>query len=249
MVTSLAFRQHARIPKNVATTSSCRLFSVASRGSSCSSCSTSASTSSRGPPHRCWVKNPLVGRAARNPRSQSVYFSTSSFTTNRTSIRHFSDFFKDIKRPVYPQYATDADEPLEKPHKVKTIEVTFPGQENNPSAKPLIKQVDQLNHKRLVQVFQEYETEIPVEAACDGIAACSTCHCYIHEEDYKLFPEPDYAELDMLDLAADPVEGRSRLACQMKLHEFKGGENGRIRLTLPRYCNNLMDFIPFEDPK
>ncbi|CAD7922112.1 unnamed protein product [Amoebophrya sp. A25] len=78
---------------------------------------------------------------------------------------------------------------------------------------------------------------------------------------------------DMLELAANRRE-TSRLACQIMLHQFKF-ENGQrttpaknpggstessaygtrskgkntITITLPSKVNNLMDFIPFEDPK
>jgi hypothetical protein len=39
--------------------------------------------------------------------------------------------------------------------------------------------------------------------ACNGIAACSTCHVILSPEQVQLFPPPTEAEQDMLDLAAD----------------------------------------------
>mmetsp|Transcript_18632 Transcript_18632/g.46514 ORF Transcript_18632/g.46514 Transcript_18632/m.46514 type:complete len:302 (-) Transcript_18632:250-1155(-) len=121
----------------------------------------------------------------------------------------------------------------------------------------------------LLDVFKYHEVE-GIEAACDGIAACSTCHCYLHPDDFKRFPPPEDHELDMLELAANPVEGRSRLACQVDLRDYdvdgagtgasrRGGKNVqkqaarkdiiKLRVIVPQESNNLMDFIPFEDPK
>lgn len=37
--------------------------------------------------------------------------------------------------------------------------------------------------------------------ACGGTLACSTCHVVVAERFYKMLPEPQDEELDMLDLA------------------------------------------------
>ena len=73
------------------------------------------------------------------------------------------------------------------------------------------------------------------ELACDGISACSTCHIiFIQNEYYKKLEKPDEQELDMLDLAYEPVE-TSRLGCQVK---FKSNHDN-IKIKIPNNFNNL----------
>jgi len=79
-------------------------------------------------------------------------------------------------------------------------------------------------------VLREY-----IECACGGIAACSTCHIYVDPSCGELFPAPEEAEVDMLDLAADPTEN-SRLGCQLVLTEAC---HDKLILTLPRKAFNL----------
>lgn len=74
-----------------------------------------------------------------------------------------------------------------------------------------------------------------IECACQGIAACSTCHVILNEEDYSRLPEkPDEAEMDMLDLA-EGLTPTSRLGCQLK---FTKAQDGLV-LRLPESVNNL----------
>ena len=74
-----------------------------------------------------------------------------------------------------------------------------------------------------------------MECACQGIAACSTCHVILDEDAYSALPrEPDEAEMDMLDLA-DGLTPTSRLGCQLR---FTKAEDG-ITLHLPESVNNL----------
>jgi ferredoxin len=56
----------------------------------------------------------------------------------------------------------------------------------------------------------------PLEGACEGAMACSTCHVLIAAADYDKLPPPTDAEEDMLDFAAS-VGRTSRLACQIWL--------------------------------
>ena len=73
------------------------------------------------------------------------------------------------------------------------------------------------------------------EVACHGIAACSTCHIIIVNDEYfKNLKDPDEQELDMLDLAYEPVS-TSRLGCQIK---FKKNDDG-IVIKIPKKFNNL----------
>jgi len=68
--------------------------------------------------------------------------------------------------------------------------------------------------ERLLDIAQAHGQ--PLEGACDGAMACSTCHVFIAPEQFALLPRPSEAEEDMLDFA--PHASRySRLACQIVL--------------------------------
>lgn len=58
----------------------------------------------------------------------------------------------------------------------------------------------------------------PLEGACEGVMACSTCHVIVAAEDFDRLPPASEEEDDLLDLAAH-VTRTSRLACQMALTE------------------------------
>jgi ferredoxin len=58
----------------------------------------------------------------------------------------------------------------------------------------------------------------PLEGACEGVMACSTCHVIVAAEDFERLPPPTEEEDDLLDLAAH-VTRNSRLACQIVLGE------------------------------
>ncbi len=53
---------------------------------------------------------------------------------------------------------------------------------------------------------------VPLDHACGGNCACTTCHVVIRQGDANLSPMDD-DEADRLDMAADPTL-HSRLACQ-----------------------------------
>ena len=86
----------------------------------------------------------------------------------------------------------------------------------------------------LLQVAQEHT--LPVEGACAGSCACSTCHLYLQDDKaMDLFQEPTDEENDMLDLAFFPTS-LSRLGCQLKVkRETMDG----LRVTLPRATRNM----------
>jgi len=73
-----------------------------------------------------------------------------------------------------------------------------------------------------------------MECACGGIAACSTCHVILDADTFAALPEPEEAELDILDLAED-VTPTSRLGCQLTMSPALHGKT----LTLPETVNNL----------
>ena len=56
----------------------------------------------------------------------------------------------------------------------------------------------------------------PLEGACEGAMACSTCHVIVAPEDFERLPRASEEEDDVLDLASH-VTRSSRLACQIVL--------------------------------
>ena len=58
----------------------------------------------------------------------------------------------------------------------------------------------------------------PLEGACEGVMACSTCHVIVDKADFKELPKASDEEEDLLDLAAHATR-TSRLACQIILTE------------------------------
>lgn len=63
---------------------------------------------------------------------------------------------------------------------------------------------------------------------CGGQLMCATCHVYVAEFEGPQ-PEQLQDELDMLELAASPVEDCSRLSCQLVM----GEDISRARVKLP----------------
>jgi ferredoxin len=58
----------------------------------------------------------------------------------------------------------------------------------------------------------------PLEGACEGVMACSTCHVIVDAEDFARLPPASEEEEDLLDIAAH-VTRTSRLACQILLRD------------------------------
>ena len=58
----------------------------------------------------------------------------------------------------------------------------------------------------------------PLEGACEGQMACSTCHVIVDPSDFVRLPPASEEEDDLLDLAWGVVR-TSRLACQIRLSE------------------------------
>ena len=80
-----------------------------------------------------------------------------------------------------------------------------------------------------------WRAEQPLEGACEGVMACSTCHVLVAKEDFSKLPPASEEEEDLLDLAA--YAGRtSRLACQILL----GGELKTLDVTIPPGAANWM---------
>lgn len=68
----------------------------------------------------------------------------------------------------------------------------------------------------------------PLEGACEGAMACSTCHVLVASADFDRLPPASEHEEDMLDFAVG-VSRTSRLACQITLTE----ELGLIEVRMP----------------
>jgi ferredoxin len=80
----------------------------------------------------------------------------------------------------------------------------------------LDKEVDASPGQRLLDVA--WAARQPLEGACEGVMACSTCHVIVDAEDFAKLPRASEEEEDLLDLAAHATR-TSRLACQIILTE------------------------------
>jgi ferredoxin len=89
--------------------------------------------------------------------------------------------------------------------------------------------------QNLLRLAQAHD--IPMEGACEGVCACSTCHVVMDDEQYDMvedvIPFTDDEE-DMLDLAF-ALTPTSRLGCQIVLTpELEG-----LRIQLPAATRNF----------
>ena len=80
----------------------------------------------------------------------------------------------------------------------------------------LDKEVEAAPGQRLLDVA--WAAREPLEGACEGVMACSTCHVIVDQQDFEKLPNATEEEEDLLDLAAHATR-TSRLACQIILTE------------------------------
>jgi len=80
-----------------------------------------------------------------------------------------------------------------------------------------------------------HKNQIPLEGACEGSLACSTCHVIVEKQFYEQLPEASEDEEDMLDLAFG-LTHTSRLGCQIIMTEALDG----LRVALPSATRNMM---------
>ena len=78
----------------------------------------------------------------------------------------------------------------------------------------LDKEVEAKAGQRLLDVA--WAAKQPLEGACEGVMACSTCHVIVDKADFEKLPRASDEEEDLLDLAAHATR-TSRLACQIIL--------------------------------
>jgi ferredoxin len=80
----------------------------------------------------------------------------------------------------------------------------------------LDKEIEAKPGQRLLDVA--WAARQPLEGACEGVMACSTCHVIVDKADFEELPKASDEEEDLLDLAAHATR-TSRLACQIILTE------------------------------
>jgi ferredoxin len=97
----------------------------------------------------------------------------------------------------------------------------------------LDKEVQAEAGQRLLDVA--WSAREPLEGACEGVMACSTCHVIVDPADFARLPPASEEEEDLLDLAAHA--GRtSRLACQIMLTD----DMESLSVRIPPEARNWM---------
>jgi 2Fe-2S ferredoxin len=94
------------------------------------------------------------------------------------------------------------------------------------------KTVDAPIGQSVLEVAHHYK--IPLEGACEGSLACSTCHVIVDKDYFDKLKTPSEDEEDMLDLAFGLTQ-TSRLGCQILMTEQLDG----LRVTLPKATRNM----------
>jgi ferredoxin len=89
----------------------------------------------------------------------------------------------------------------------------------------LDKEVEAEPGQRLLDVA--WAAREPLEGACEGVMACSTCHVIVDGADFEKLPPASEEEEDLLDLAAHATR-TSRLACQIILTDSLKSLNVRV---------------------
>ena len=97
----------------------------------------------------------------------------------------------------------------------------------------LDKEVEAEPGQRLLDVA--WAARQPLEGACEGVMACSTCHVIVDAEDFAKLPPASEEEEDLLDLASH-ASRTSRLACQIILT----GDMESLSVRIPASATNWM---------
>ena len=97
----------------------------------------------------------------------------------------------------------------------------------------LDKEVEAEPGQRLLDVA--WAAREPLEGACEGVMACSTCHVIVEAADFETLTPASEEEEDLLDLAAHATR-TSRLACQIILtNDLKS-----LTVRIPSSATNWM---------
>lgn len=94
------------------------------------------------------------------------------------------------------------------------------------------KEVDAPNGVSILEIA--HKNHIPLEGACEGSLACSTCHVIIDDTYFDNLEEASEDEEDMLDLAFG-LTHTSRLGCQIIMDDSLDG----LKVTLPSATRNM----------
>ncbi|MDX2095453.1 MAG: ferredoxin family 2Fe-2S iron-sulfur cluster binding protein [Alphaproteobacteria bacterium] len=94
------------------------------------------------------------------------------------------------------------------------------------------KEVEAPNGISLLEVA--HKNGVPLEGACEGSLACSTCHVIVDEAFYGQLPKASDDEEDMLDLAFG-LTHTSRLGCQIMINDSLEG----LKVSLPSATRNM----------
>jgi ferredoxin len=97
----------------------------------------------------------------------------------------------------------------------------------------LDKEVEAPAGQRLLDVA--WAAREPLEGACEGVMACSTCHVIVDPGDFEKLPDASEEEEDLLDLAAHATR-TSRLSCQIILTD----ELESLTVRIPPGARNWM---------
>ena len=97
----------------------------------------------------------------------------------------------------------------------------------------LDKEVEAEPGQRLLDVA--WAAREPLEGACEGVMACSTCHVIVDPDDFEELPPASEEEEDLLDLAAYAAR-TSRLACQIILTS----DMDKLTVRVPPGAKNWM---------
>ncbi len=79
-----------------------------------------------------------------------------------------------------------------------------------------------------------HQDDLPLEGACEGSLACSTCHVIVDPEFYNKLESASEEEEDMLDLAFGLTQ-TSRLGCQIVMTDKLDG----LKVTIPSASRNI----------
>ena len=155
---------------------------------------------------RWFAKASTSGRPLKTSVSRSSLGSVTMATTMWTSGRHHAHLTGNRDKPI-------------------TLTWVMPNGQDK-------KEIKCFEGQNLLDIALEHH--LPMEGACAGSCACSTCHVMLEDNDLEKFPEAEDKELDMLDLAFMPTPN-SRLGCQLVL----GKEHDGMVVRLPKATRNM----------
>ncbi len=96
-----------------------------------------------------------------------------------------------------------------------------------------IKEVEAPIGENLLEIA--HKNHIPLEGACEGSLACSTCHVIVDSAWFDKLSEASEDEEDMLDMAFG-LTLTSRLACQITMSDELDG----MVVTVPVKTRNII---------